>query len=130
MALTLKRARAEDDTKLVPLLWGQRFETDEDIRDTRVMEDLDELGDVCHVAFAWSEFLDTEVKPSKLPSAVILTENGEIKDWDPSPRGNGHSMINAGSLNPPSVFMTKLSVGHTHFGLHGCLGHGGTDDRL
>ena len=131
MALTLKRARAEDDTKLVPLLWGQRFETDEDIRDTRVMKDLDELGNVCHVAFAWSEFLDTEVEPSmKLPSAVILTENGEIKDWDPSPRGNGHSMINAGSLNPPSVFMTKLSVGHTHFGLHGCLGHGGTDDRL
>ena len=40
MALTLKRARAEDDTKLVPLLWGQRFETDEDIRDTRVMEDV------------------------------------------------------------------------------------------
>ena len=145
MALTLKRARAEDDTKLVPLLWGQRFETDEDIRDTRVMEDLDKLGNVCHVAFAWSEFLETEVELStKLPTAVILTENGEIKDWDPSPRGNGHSMINAGSLNPPSAFMTKLSVGYTHFaavssagvlftfgiGLHGCLGHGGTGDCL
>ena len=92
MALTLKRARAEDDTKLVPLIRLQRFETDEDIRDTRVMKDLDKLGNVCHVAVAWSEFLETEVELStKLPSAVILTENGEIKDWDPSPRGNGHS---------------------------------------
>ena len=41
------------------------------------------MRDVRQIVFSCTEYLDTSI----LPDAIVLTEEGEMKDWDLSPRG-------------------------------------------
>ena len=84
MTLSLKRGREDEDGRLIPWLWGRRFNSY--TCKPKLAKDLDVLGGVCDVVY---HELDVGEPPFELPSAIVLTENGEMKDWDPSPRGSG-----------------------------------------
>ena len=136
-----------EEVELVPWLWGVLFEEGQGrpiYSEPTLMEDLDGLDDnVRQVAFPSWNYAFPGV-PSKLPNGVILTENGDIKDWNPSSRGANHSMISVESLIRSPLRIAKLSTGHVHFaavstegvmltfgiGANGRLGHGGIADCL
>jgi len=50
---------------------------------------LKRMRDVRQIVFSCTEYLDStdEVDNSILPDAIVLAEEGEMKDWDLSPRG-------------------------------------------
>jgi len=64
------------------MLWDRRFADNEIIRDQRVMKNVDELGNVSQIVFSCTEYMDRtdELDPLALPDAIVLTEDGEVKD--------------------------------------------------